>query len=118
MDSTAVIEILSALAQRTRLEVFRTLVSHEPEGLAAGELARRSEAPHNTMSTHLAVLARAGLVSSERQSRSIIYRAELTVFREAMLYLLKDCCAGKPEVCAPLVADLIPCCEPSGACHA
>ena len=69
------------------------------------------------MSTHLAVLSRAGLVTSERQSRSIVYRADLSVFREAMLYLLKDCCAGKPEICAPLIADLVPCCEPSGACH-
>jgi ArsR family transcriptional regulator, arsenate/arsenite/antimonite-responsive transcriptional repressor len=117
MDDITVIEILSALAQRTRLEVFQMLVASEPEGLAAGELARRSDAPHNTMSTHLAVLSRAGLVTAERQSRNIIYRADLKVFREAMLYLLKDCCAGKPEICAPLIADLIPCCDSSGACH-
>lgn len=116
MDNKTVIEILSALAQHTRLDVFRMLVRSEPKGLAAGELARRSGAPHNTMSTHLAVLSRAGLVTSERQSRSIVYRVDLSVFRDAVLYLLKDCCAGKPEICAPLIADLVPC-EPSGACH-
>jgi DNA-binding transcriptional ArsR family regulator len=117
MDNTRFIETLSALAQRTRLEVFRALIASEPEGLPAGELARRSGAPHNTMSTHLAILSRAGLVISERQSRNIIYRADLSAFRETMLYLLKDCCAGRPEICAPLVADLIPCCDSSGACH-
>ena len=109
--------ILSGLAQRTRLEVFRTLVASEPEGLAAGELARRSRAPHNTMSTHLAVLSRTGLIRADRHGRNIIYRANLAVFRGAMLHLLKDCCAGRPEICAPLIAGLIPCCEPSGACH-
>lgn len=117
MDDTRVIDALSALAQRTRLEVFRALVASEPEGLAAGDLARRLGAPHNTMSTHLAVLSRVGLITSERQSRNIIYRADLTVFRDVVLHLLKDCCAGRPEICAPLIADLIPCCDSSGGCH-
>ena len=117
MDDIKVIDALSALAQNTRLEVFRALVASEPDGLAAGELARRAGGPHNTMSTHLAVLSRAGLVTAERQSRNIIYRADLRAFRKVMLYLLKDCCAGRPEICAPLIADLIPCCDSSGACH-
>src|SRR3546814_1566734 len=59
----------------TRLETFRLLVRHEPEGLAAGDIARSLDVPQNTMSAHLAILARAGLVRSERHSRSIIYRA-------------------------------------------
>ncbi|CAN5360327.1 helix-turn-helix transcriptional regulator [soil metagenome] len=118
MDNREIIAILSALAQPTRLEVFRSLVAGEPEGLAAGELARRLDAPHNTMSSHLAILSRAGLITSERHSRNIIYRADLGVFREAMLYLLKDCCAGKPDICAPLIADLIPCCNQTEARHA
>ena len=117
MDDNDVIITLSALAQRTRLEVFRILISSEPYGIAAGELARRSGAPHNTMSTHLGVLSHAGLVTSQRQSRSIIYRADLNVLRNTMLYLLKDCCAGKPDICAPLIADLTSCCEPSGGCR-
>jgi len=112
MDNTEAIAALAALAQQTRLETFRVLVSHEPDGVPAGELARLIAVPQNTMSAHLAVLARAGLVVGERQSRSILYRADLSRFREVALFLLKDCCNGRPEVCAPLVADLTPCCPP------
>jgi ArsR family transcriptional regulator len=100
---------LSAFAQTTRLDTFRLLVSREPDGVAAGELARLVAVPQNTMSTHLAILARAGLVRGERQSRSIMYRADLQRFRELTLFLLKDCCGGRPDICAPLVADLTPC---------
>jgi len=106
------IDALSALAQTTRLDTFRLLVSREPEGVAAGELARLIDVPQNTMSTHLAILARAGLVHGERQSRSRVYRAALTRFSEVTLFLLKDCCGGRPEVCAPLMANLAPCCPP------
>ena len=112
MDKIEVIAALSALAQPTRLDTFRLLVRHEPNGVPAGELARLVEVPQNTMSTHLAILARAGLIRGERKSRSILYRADLQRFREVTLYLLKDCCGGRPEVCAPLVADLAPCCPP------
>jgi DNA-binding transcriptional ArsR family regulator len=117
METIDVIDALSALAQATRLDTFRLLVSREPEGVPAGELARLIGVPQNTMSTHLAILARAGLVSGERQSRSIIYRADLDRFREVTLFLLKDCCGGKPEICAPLIADLAPCCPPKEARH-
>jgi DNA-binding transcriptional ArsR family regulator len=112
MDSTHVILCLAALAQQTRLEVFRSLVAREPEGLPAGELARNSGVPHNTMSGHLNILSRAGLVRSERRSRSIIYRADLDRFRGVATFLLKDCCGGHPEVCAPLLDELSPCCKP------
>ncbi len=108
MDANEVIETLSALAQATRLETFRLLVGREPEGLAAGELARRVAVPQNTMSTHLAILTRAGLIRGERQSRSIVYRADLQRFREVALFLLKDCCGGRADVCAPLIPDLVP----------
>ena len=118
MDSTQAIDALSALAQTTRLDTFRLLVSREPEGVAAGELARLIGAPQNTMSTHLAILARAGLVRGERQSRSIIYRADLARFRDVTLFLLKDCCGGRPDICAPLIADLTPCCPPKPSAHA
>ncbi|MGA9600721.1 MAG: metalloregulator ArsR/SmtB family transcription factor [Methylocystis sp.] len=111
MDNIEAIAALAALAQTTRLDVFRLLVTREPEGVAAGELARLMGVPQNTMSAHLAILARAGLVTGERQSRSIIYRANLTRLRELTLFLLKDCCGGRPEVCAPLIADLVPCCS-------
>jgi DNA-binding transcriptional ArsR family regulator len=117
MESEQVILALAALAQPTRLETFRLLVRHEPEGLPAGEIARELAVPHNTMSTHLNVLARAGLVRSERRSRSIIYRADLARFREAVTFLLRDCCGGHPEVCAPLVDALSPCCAPEQTAH-
>jgi ArsR family transcriptional regulator len=109
MDNIEVIDALSALAQTTRLDTFRLLVSREPDGIAAGELARLAAVPQNTMSTHLAILARAGLVRGERQSRSIIYRADLQRFREVTLFLLKDCCGGRPDICTPLIADLTLC---------
>ncbi len=106
---------LSALSQPTRLETFRLLVRHEPGGLPAGEIARLLGVPQNTMSAHLAVLTRAGLAVSERHSRSIIYRADLTGLRMLMLYLVRDCCGGSAELCAPLIADLTaPCCPTEG----
>ena len=110
MDNDTAIVALAALAQGTRLDTFRLLVRFEPEGLAAGEIARQLGVPQNTMSVHLATLARAGLVRSERQSRSIIYRAELDRLGEMMSFLAKDCCGGSAALCAPLVADLARCC--------
>ncbi|WP_440982813.1 ArsR/SmtB family transcription factor [Shinella sumterensis] len=114
MDNNTAIAALAALAQTTRLETFRFLVRHEPDGVPAGELARLLDVPQNTMSAHLATLARAGLVTSERQSRSIIYRADLQGLRDLTLFLLKDCCGGSIELCAPLIAELTPCCTPEG----
>lgn len=116
MDSTVAIAALAALAQTTRLEAFQLLVSREPDGVAAGELARLLAIPQNTMSSHLGVLARAGLVRSERLSRSIIYRADLVRFRDVMLFLVQDCCGGRPELCGPLLAELSPCCREEGPC--
>jgi DNA-binding transcriptional ArsR family regulator len=112
METEAAIVALAALAQPTRLETFRLLIRHEPEGLPAGELARALEVPQNTMSAHLATLSRAGLIHGERHSRSIIYRARLDCFRDLTLFLLKDCCGGNAALCAPLVAELTPCCAP------
>ena len=106
MDTIAA---LAALAQPTRLETFRLLVRREPDGIAAGELARLMAVPQNTMSAHLGVLSRCGLVVGERHSRSIIYRADLTRFRAVVTFLLKNCCDGRPEICAPLISDLVPC---------
>jgi len=112
MESENVILALAALAQPTRLDVFRLLVKHEPEGLAAGDIARALAVPQNTMSSHLSILSRAGLVSPQRFGRSIVYRAGLTRFQAVVLFMLKDCCDGRPEICAPLIEDLTPCCQP------
>jgi len=116
MDSLLAVNVLAALAQTTRLEAFREVVRSEPHGLPAGEIARRLNVPQNTMSAHLAVLTRAGLVTPERQSRSMIYRADLAAVRSLVLYLLRDCCAGKPELCAPVIEALAPCCAEGGSC--
>jgi ArsR family transcriptional regulator, arsenate/arsenite/antimonite-responsive transcriptional repressor len=112
MESENAILALAALAQSTRLDVFRLLVKHEPKGLAAGDIARALTVPQNTMSSHLSVLSRAGLVSAQRFSRSIMYRADLTHFQDVMLFMLRDCCDGRPEICAPLIENLTPCCLP------
>jgi ArsR family transcriptional regulator len=104
MDSIKAIEALGALAQNTRLDVFRLLVRHEPAGLAAGEIARRLDVPQNTMSSHLSILSRAGLVSSKRDSRLIIYRANLAAMKGLIAFLLENCCSG--DDCAPLANQL------------
>ncbi len=113
MESTSAIEAFAALSQPTRLDAFRLIIRHEPRGLPAGEVARLLDVPQNTMSSHLAVLSRAGLISSERHSRSIIYRAELDKVRELASFLVSDCCGGRPELCEPLVAEFTACCTPS-----
>ena len=115
MDSTVAVTVLGALAQGTRLDTFRLLVHHEPAGLPAGEVARLLDVPQNTMSAHLGTLARAGLVRSQRHSRSIVYHADLDRLRELTLFLVKDCCGGQAELCAPLIADLTSCCSPGKA---
>jgi ArsR family transcriptional regulator, arsenate/arsenite/antimonite-responsive transcriptional repressor len=104
MEQEQAILAFAALAQSTRLGVFRLLVKHEPEGLPAGEIARAIAVPQNTMSAHLAVLARAGLVMSERRSRSIIYRADLATLQSLTSFMVEDCCGGRGELCAPVAA--------------
>lgn len=109
MDAALALDALSALAQESRLDAFRLLVRHEPNGLQAGEVARLLAVPQNTMSAHLAVLARAGLASAERHGRAVVYRADLDRLRALIGYLVKDCCGGRPELCAPLIAELSAC---------
>src|SRR5712675_2534393 len=112
MDPENAILAFAALAQPTRLDVFRLLVQHEPEGLAAGDIAKALAVPQNTMSSHLSILSRAGLVSAQRFSRSIVYRAGLSRLQAVVLFMVRDCCDGRPEICAPLIEDLMPCCPP------
>ena len=87
------------------------LIRGAPEGMAAGEIARKLRVPHNTMSAHLAILSRAELVTSRREGRSIIYAVDLVGTRKLLSFLVEDCCRGSPEVCAPLIASaLAECC--------
>jgi ArsR family transcriptional regulator, arsenate/arsenite/antimonite-responsive transcriptional repressor len=110
MESVQAILALAALAQSTRLSVFRLLVKYEPDGLAAGDIARTIAVPQNTLSAHLAILARAGLVMSERKSRSIIYRVNLPAFQDLTSFMVEDCCGGRAELCAPVAG-----CKPARA---
>ena len=98
MDKQQALDALSALSQQTRLDVFQLLIRYEPEGLAAGDIADKLGVQQNTLSTHLAILVRAGLATSERHSRQIIYRAVVPTVRGLVRYLADDCCAGHPEL--------------------
>lgn len=104
MDETHAIEAFAALAQPTRLKVFRMLIEAGPVGVPAGSIADRLGVPHNTLSTHLAVLSRAGLVHGRRESRSIIYAADFAGTRSLVDFLVSDCCSRQPEICAPLAS--------------
>lgn len=106
MELKATIASLGALAHEGRLAAFRLLVQAGPEGLAAGEIARRLDAFPNTMSANLHVLSNAGLVASRRDGRSIIYSAQYGRMAQLLGYLLEDCCAGSPEICGPLAEAL------------
>lgn len=89
MDENTAIQMMSALAQPTRLAVFSALAKHQPGGLAVGQLAKLVETPPNTMSTHLAILARAGLVVPERSGRVVTYSVAPGVIKHLALFLLK-----------------------------
>lgn len=99
MESEDALLAFAALSQGTRLAVFRLLVEVEPHGLPAGEIAGRLAVPANTLSTHLGVLARAGLVTQERRSRHIIYRANTARVGCLVSFLVDHCCQGDPGAC-------------------
>ena len=113
MELDSAVHILSALAHASRLTVFRLLVQAGEAGLPAGEIARRADILPSTLSTHLGMLTQAGLILARRNGRLIIYTADYERMRELLGYLLEDCCAGAPEVCAPLaeIAARAACCE-------
>lgn len=108
MDERTAVEAFGALAQDTRLRAFRLLLQQGPDGLPAGEIARRIGTPPNTMSTHLAILTRAGLIQARRESRQVFYGVELTGFRALVAFLVEDCCGGRPGACAPLLDAALP----------
>src|ERR1039458_2839891 len=99
MSSPRALAALAALGQPTRLEIFRLLVRKEPRGLLAGAIADAVGCPHNTFSTHIAILARAGLVQGAREGPTIIYRADPVGMRSLIAFLVTDCCDGRPELC-------------------
>jgi ArsR family transcriptional regulator len=104
METKLAVSALSALAHEGRLNAFRMLVQAGSAGIPAGEIARRLGAPANTLSANLNILGHAGLIDSRREGRSIIYRARYESMTALLEFLMQDCCAGSPEICAPLVS--------------
>lgn len=99
---------LNALAQPSRLEIFRLLVGAPEEGISAGGISEALAVPKPTLSFHLKELSYAGLVESRREGRSIFYRIRSSRMRELMAFLTQDCCQGRPELCLP--AEPAKCC--------
>jgi len=99
METKDAATALAALAQETRLTVFRLLVEAGGEGLNAGEIAEALDAQPATLSFHLKELANAGLIDREREGRSIYYTVNATGMRALMEFLTRDCCDGRPELC-------------------
>lgn len=115
MESNTAVTALSALAHEGRLGVFRMLVRAGSGGLAAGEIARATGALPNTLSSNLNILSGAGLVTSRRAGRSIIYAAAYERMRELLAFLVEDCCAGTPEICGPLAVVASRACAAEGS---
>jgi ArsR family transcriptional regulator, arsenate/arsenite/antimonite-responsive transcriptional repressor len=109
MKKTEAVAALAALAQDNRLDVFRLLVQAGPEGMAAGAVSAVLRLAPNTLTFHLDRLREAGLVTVERQGRSMIYTAQFKTMNALLGYLTENCCNGAPELCAPAA------CVPAGA---
>lgn len=102
MEIQSAVANLSALAHEGRLSIFRLLVTAGPQGVAAGDIARHVASPPSTTTANLHILAQAGLVTSRRESRSIIYSANYDAMTRLLAFLMQDCCGGHPEICSPL----------------
>jgi ArsR family transcriptional regulator len=114
MEIDIAVRRLAALAQPSRLAVFRLLVKAGPDGLPAGEIARALKTAPNTLSAQLSQLSQAGLVRQRREGRSLIYSVEFETMSDLLLFLMEDCCQGHADVCTPLVeaATRGLCCPP------
>ena len=104
MKQTAAVAALAALAQDSRLDVYRLLVQARPEGMPAGSVASALRLAPNTLTLHFDRLRQAGLVTVRREGRSMIYAARYETMNELISYLTENCCAGAPEQCAPVTA--------------
>ena len=101
METTSAVSALAALAQESRLAVFRLLVRQAPEGLTAGAIGEQLDLPAPTLSFHLKTLAQAGLVSAVQEGRYVRYRAEMPGINALIAFLTDDCCGGDPDRCSP-----------------
>jgi ArsR family transcriptional regulator len=112
MNETQALNALAALAQETRLQIVRLLVTAGPTGMAAGAIGDALAASSSRLSFHLSNLEQAGLVTSQREGRSIRYTAAYGALSGLIAFLMRDCCQGRPEVCAPAVEALAACACP------
>ena len=112
MEQKQALACLAALAQETRLAIFRLLVQQGPVGMPAGEIAQRLAVPAPTLSFHLKELERAGLIGSTRRQRQILYATNYAGTRALLDFLMHDCCQGHPEICGRVdpsaCADCLP----------
>jgi DNA-binding transcriptional ArsR family regulator len=114
MKDQNAIEALSALAHPARLQVFKLLAKTGASGVPAGEIARQVGVPVTTMSTHLGILSRAGLIGPKRESRTVYYALNVEGARDLFAYLMADCCGGRPDLCQPAFdAAELACCPPA-----
>jgi DNA-binding transcriptional ArsR family regulator len=102
MELKQAVIALTALAQETRLKIFRLLVPAGGDGIPAGEIAERLQIPSATLTFHLKELTHAGLVESRREGRSIIYSLKCDGMQSLLTFLAKDCCQGQPDLCIQL----------------
>jgi ArsR family transcriptional regulator, arsenate/arsenite/antimonite-responsive transcriptional repressor len=100
LNDSEALTVLVALAQDTRLRIMRALLRSHPAGLAAGRIAAAVDGAPSTLSFHLAQLEQAGLARSRRQATSVIYTAVPDALGALVTYLMEECCAGRPELCA------------------
>jgi len=101
MKSARVVKALSALAQPTRLALYRLLVACGPEGMAAGQVAEKLKVSPATLSFHFRTLSHAGLIESRQDGRFIYYMANFEAMNDILAYLTENCCGGNPEACRP-----------------
>ncbi|MBW9054813.1 ArsR/SmtB family transcription factor [Rhizobium mesosinicum] len=111
MDERQALSSFGALSQETRLQIVRMLVVAGPDGMAAGTIAEKLDVSPSNVSFHLKELDRAGLISQQREARSIIYSANYDKLAGLVRFLMEDCCAGHPDICAP-AAEVAACCAP------
>ena len=113
MEIKAAAAALAALAQETRLSIYRLLVQAGPDGVSAGRIGETLEVPAATMSFHLKELARAGLVSSRQERQFIYYAVDFERMAELMTFLTQNCCQGMPQACLTVVETALgSCCPP------
>ncbi len=105
IEEGAAVEALAALGHPTRIEAVRQLVGAGDAGLAAGAIARVLDVRENALSPHLARLVQAGLATRRREGRAVRYEADVAGLSGLLDFLLKDCCGGRPELCAPVPSE-------------